>query len=166
MKRTILIIALGTLPTFVMASPEQILEQQPGIHDMNDMLHNSYNYAAGRPGDPTKVSRTIKVTMDDTMQFSPDQLKFNVGEVVRFVVRNAGKIRHEMVIGSMDELKEHAGMMRTTPAMQHAKPNIIGVIPGESGELVWQFDKPGRFDFACLVPGHLEAGMAGKIDIE
>jgi len=85
---------------------------------------------------------------------------------VRFLARNDGRIRHEMAIGTQDELKEHAAMMRANPAMQHAEPNMITLAPGEHGELVWQFDKPGTFDFACLVPGHLEAGMTGKFKVQ
>ena len=92
-------------------------------------------------------------------------MNFKLGETVRFAVSNAGKIRHEMVIGSVDELQEHADMMRTNPAMQHAEANMITLAPGKQGDLVWQFDKPGTFDFACLVPGHLEAGMTGKIEV-
>jgi len=91
--------------------------------------------------------------MDDSMRFLPDQLKFKAGETVRFVMHNKGRIRHEMVIGSVDELQEHAD------------PNTITLAAGESGDLGWQFDKPGSFDFACLVPGHLEEGMTGKIEI-
>ena len=37
--------------------------------------------------------------------------------------------------------------------------------PGESGEIIWQFTKAGNFHFACLIPGHLEAGMSGKISV-
>ena len=99
------------------------------------------------------------------MRFTPDQLKFKAGETVRFVVRNDGRIRHEMVIGSVDELKEHAAMMRTNPTMKHADSNMISLAPGEEGEIIWQFGNAGTFDFACLVPGHLEAGMTGKIEV-
>ena len=104
--------------------------------------------------------------MNDTMRFDPAEMAFKAGDTVRFVVRNDGRIRHEMVIGSVEELQEHAEMMRKMPGMQHAEANMISLAPGESGELVWQFDKAGAFDFACLVPGHLEAGMTGKIAVE
>ena len=43
--------------------------------------------------------------MNDTMRFDPAEMKFKTGETVRFVVRNEGKIRHEMVIGTVDELQ-------------------------------------------------------------
>ena len=37
------------------------------------------------------------------------------------------------------------------------------VEPGKTSELVWQFTKAGTFDFACLQPGHYDAGMKGNV---
>lgn len=173
MKKTIAMLMLGVLPAVALASGDHA-----GGHDMEPMEHSSHDMHgmsqhdheaeadAGRPGDPASVSRTIEVSMNDTMRFDPAEMKFRAGDTVRFVVRNEGRIRHEMVIGSVDELKEHAEMMRKMPGMQHAEANMISLAPGESGELVWQFNNAGAFDFACLVPGHLEAGMTGKIAVE
>lgn len=120
---------------------------------------------AGQPGNPAKVSRTIQLVMDDNMRFTPDTVAVKAGETVRFVVRNKGKLAHEMVIGPMDELKAHAEMMRSMPDMQHAEPNMLTLKPGKQGALVWRFDQPGTVDFACLVPGHMEAGMAAKVQV-
>jgi uncharacterized cupredoxin-like copper-binding protein len=112
------------------------------------------------------VDRTIEVTLDDAMRFTPDNISVKAGETVRFFVRNAGKIPHEMVIGSLDELKAHAEMMRKMPGMEHAEPNMITLKAGQRGGIVWQFDKSGSVDFACLIPGHMEAGMMGKVMVE
>ena len=120
---------------------------------------------AGQPGNPAKVSRTIQLVMDDSMRFTPDNVAVKAGETVRFLVRNKGKLAHEMVIGPMDELKAHAEMMRSMPDMQHAEPNMLTLKPGQRGALVWQFGPPGTVDFACLVPGHMEAGMAAKVQV-
>jgi uncharacterized cupredoxin-like copper-binding protein len=38
--------------------------------------------------------------------------------------------------------------------------------PGSTGALVWQFIAPGTVDFACLEPGHFEAGMIGHITVK
>ena len=35
--------------------------------------------------------------------------------------------------------------------------------PGKTGEIVWTFNRAGDFDFACLIAGHYQAGMVGKI---
>jgi len=121
--------------------------------------------ALGKPGVPGKVTRSIQVEMNDTMRFKPASIKVKRGETIRFVVRNAGKQKHEMVLGTIKELKEHAELMRKFPEMEHADPNQVSVEPGKTGELIWQFTKAGTFDFACLVPGHFEAGMVGKVRV-
>lgn len=145
-----------------MAIPGQSIQG----HDMAGMHKDARASVAGRPGDPGKVDRTIDMTMDDTMRFTPSQINAKSGETLRFVVRNTGKLPHEMVIGSMKELQEHAQTMRGMPDMKHAEPNQITLAPGQRGGLVWQFDMAGTVDFACLIPGHLEAGMAGKVQVE
>ena len=120
----------------------------------------------GKPGNPGKVSRTIDVEMSDTMRFSPADIKVKRGETIKFLLKNSGKLKHEMVLGSIDELKEHAALMQKFPEMEHADPNMVSVDPGKTGELVWQFTKAGTYDFACLQPGHFEAGMVGKVAVK
>lgn len=119
--------------------------------------------ALGKPGDPAKVTRTVEVGMSDAMRFSPGRIEIKQGETIRFHVRNDGKLRHELVLGTMHELKRHAELMRKHPEMEHDDPNAISVEPGKAGDLVWYFTRVGEFDFACLIPGHFEAGMTGKI---
>lgn len=121
--------------------------------------------ALGKPGDAKSVTRTVEVGMNDTMRFSPDKIAATRGETIRFVVKNNGKVKHEMVLGTAKELKEHAALMRKFPEMEHADPNQVSVEPGKTGELVWRFTQDGTFDFACLQPGHFEAGMVGKVSV-
>jgi uncharacterized cupredoxin-like copper-binding protein len=127
---------------------------------------NAEEHVFGRAGDPKKVNRTIQVGMDDTMHFTPGDLVLKKGDTVRFLVRNDGKIMHEMVIGSLKELKEHAEVMRKFPDMEHDEPYMAHVAPGKHGELLWQFTRTGEFFYACLIPGHLEAGMIAKITVK
>lgn len=122
--------------------------------------------ALGKPGDPAKVTRMVEVGMSDAMRFSPDRIEIKRGETIRFVVKNDGSLRHEMVLGTMHELKRHAELMRKHPEMEHDDPNAVAVDPGKTGELVWQFSRAGTFDFACLIPGHFEAGMIGKVVVK
>ena len=119
--------------------------------------------ALGKPGDPAKVNRTIEIAVGDDMRFSPNEVRIKRGQIVRFRVVNGGQIRHELVLGTPDELKKHAALMRKFPKMEHDDPNAVTVERGQTGELVWQFTQSGDFDFACLVPGHFEAGMHGKV---
>lgn len=171
--RKIISILFFVLPAIAVAGGDHhgdhgghTMEHQHGSHDMKGMSHETHHGNSGRPGDPSRVTRTIEITMSDAMRFTPEQLSIKAGETVRFEVRNDGKIRHEMVIGSLSELKEHAEMMRANPTMQHNETNMITLAPNGHGDIVWQFDQPGTIDFACLVPGHLEAGMSGKIKVK
>ena len=119
----------------------------------------------GRPGDPKEIAREILVTMGDEMRFRPAHITVRRGETVRFRVKNAGKMMHEMVLGTMEELKQHAEMMRKHPGMEHDEPYMAHVSPGRTETMVWQFTKPGEFYYGCLVPGHFEAGMIGKVTV-
>ena len=123
-------------------------------------------HAFGREGDPKKATRTVSVDMSDKMRFSPDEITVNRGDTVRFVVKNSGKVMHEMVIGTMDELKKHAELMKKHPNMEHDEPYMAHVKPGKTEQMAWQFTKPGEFYYGCLVPGHFEAGMIGKVNVK
>jgi uncharacterized cupredoxin-like copper-binding protein len=122
--------------------------------------------AFGREGNPKAVTRTIKVNMADNMRFTPASVTVKRGETIKFIVHNGGKLLHEMVLGTKEALKEHAELMKKFPEMEHADANMAHVQPGKAGEIVWQFAKPGEFEFACLQPGHFEAGMVGKVTVK
>ena len=121
--------------------------------------------AIGKPGVASRASRTVKVDMSDAMRFTPSNIAVKQGETIRFVVRNSGKLVHEMVLGSEKELKEHYELMKKNPEMEHADANMVTVAPGKSGEIIWQFTKAGKVDFACLQPGHFDAGMKGLVNV-
>jgi len=99
------------------------------------------------------------------MRFAPDTLTVQEGEAVRFVVRNSGRMLHELVIGTPDELAKHAAMMVKFPDMEHDEAYMVHVDPGKTGEIVWHFNRAGSFEFACLIAGHYEAGMRGTITV-
>ena len=113
----------------------------------------------------SKATRTIEVRMTDNMKFTPDRIDIKLGETVRFVVVNAGQVMHEFVLGTKKELDEHAELMKKFPDMEHDEPYMAHVSPGKRGEIIWHFNRTGEFDFACLLPGHYQAGMVGKIRV-
>ena len=121
--------------------------------------------AIGKPGVATKATRTVQVDMADSMRFTPANISVKQGETVRFVIKNSGQIRHELVLGTEKELKEHYEVMKKNPEMEHDDPNMVTLAPGKSGEVVWQFTKAGKVDFACLQPGHYDAGMKGAVSV-
>jgi uncharacterized cupredoxin-like copper-binding protein len=53
--------------------------------------------------------------------------------------------------------------MRMHPGMEHDEPYMAHVAPGKTQRMVWQFTNPGEYYYGCLVPGHFEAGMVGKV---
>lgn len=114
---------------------------------------------------PSKATRTIEVRMADNMRFTPERIDVKLGETLRFVVINAGKVMHEFVLGTKKELDEHAELMKKFPNMEHDEPYMAHVAPGKKGEIIWTFNRAGEFDFACLLPGHFDAGMVGKIKV-
>jgi len=120
-------------------------------------------HAFGKQGEPRHAVRTIIIDMNDTMRFSPDIVRIKQGETVKFLLKNKGKTLHEMVIGTMAELKEHGELMKKFPNMEHDEPYMTHVAPGAQENLVWQFTKAGQFNYGCLIPGHFDAGMVGKI---
>ena len=78
----------------------------------DDPHHPGHDDTFGKPGDPTKVSRTVAVDMSDAMRFTPAKISVKKGETVRFVVKNSGQLKHEMVLGTAKELREHAELMK------------------------------------------------------
>ncbi|MFC7514389.1 plastocyanin/azurin family copper-binding protein [Herbaspirillum sp. GCM10030257] len=123
-------------------------------------------HAFGKQGDPKNVTRTIVIGMSDTMRFDPVDITVREGETIKFVVTNKGQMMHEMVIGTMDELKAHGELMKRHPGMEHDEPYMSHVSPGKREQMVWQFTKTGEYYYACLIPGHFEAGMVGKITVK
>jgi uncharacterized cupredoxin-like copper-binding protein len=124
---------------------------------------------AGEPGKKSKVTKTIQVTMkesdDGKMLYLPAAVEVKEGQTVRFAIRNAGETDHEFVLDTHDEIMEHKKVMAKFPEMEHDDPNSVRLAPGKSGEIVWKFTKSGTLTFACLIPGHYEAGMHGAIDV-
>ncbi len=116
--------------------------------------------AAGRRED---TQRTIRISMLDTMRFVPEMIEVKRGETVRFLLSNDGAVLHEFVLGTKAILDEHVRMMAQHPDMPHEADYMAHVDPGKTGEVVWTFNRAGRFNYACLVAGHYQAGMVGAV---
>ena len=114
------------------------------------------------------VDRSVEVRMDDAMRFYPDKIAVSAGETVRFVLSNSGKVAHEMVIGSAAELAQHAqemkAMAQSGQGHAHGEGHglAISLEAGQTREWVVRFEQATELEFACLIPGHFEAGMKGS----
>ena len=80
----------------------------------------------------------------------------------RIMVVPAGMPPHK----ALAENLKHGEQMAKNPDMEHDDPNAKRLAPKKTGEIVWAFTKAGEFDFSCLIPGHREAGMTGKIIVK
>ena len=119
----------------------------------------------GIAGEAKAAMRSIEVGMADTMRFTPERIDVRLNETVKFIARNHGTVMHEFVIGTKKENEAHAALMVKFPNMEHDEPYMAHVPPGKAGEIVWQFNRVGEFEFACLIAGHYQAGMVGRIDV-
>lgn len=131
--------------------------------------HSHGGFSAGEPGNPKRPARTVQVTMgerDGKMYFNHSHITVRRGEQIRFMLVNEGELEHEFVLATVDENVKHAKEMEKNPDMEHDDPNAKRLKPNKKGELLWRFTKRGEFEFACLIPGHREAGMIGKVIVK
>jgi uncharacterized cupredoxin-like copper-binding protein len=151
---TVLFSALGfTVPTWSAGN-------HAGGHS-----HGADIQAIGQPGQASQVTRTFEVAMSDSMRFSPANITVKAGETIKFALNNTGQVKHEFVLGTDKELKEHYQQMLKFPEMEHDEPNMVTVAPGKTGVVIWTFTQAGTVDFACLLPGHYSAGMKGSVAV-
>ncbi|EKX59899.1 Copper tolerance protein [Rhodobacter sp. AKP1] len=140
-----------------------------GLSAMDHMHDATETMPLGAPASAAAEARTVTVTMRETddgrMIFEPASLSFAAGETVRLVIRNAGEQEHEFVMDTPGEIEEHKAMMAEMPDMRHREANALRLGSGESGEILWTFGDPGRYEFACLIPGHYEGGMHGPLTV-
>lgn len=153
---------LALLPIFLLVAGPA-LAHGPEEHGANQAK------AYGEPGDAKADARVIELEMreeDSKMLFLPDTITVAKGEQVRIHLKNGGELDHEFVLGTPDEIEAHADMMRAMPDMVHDDPNAKRLGPKTTGDIIWRFTAAGEFDFACLIPGHMEAGMKGKFIVK
>ena len=157
---------LAVLAAASVAAPAAVLAHGEKGHAASKVDYSKAEETPfGRAADPKKAKRTVRVEMTDQMRFHPAEITVRRGEIVRFVPVNKGQVMHEMVLGTMDELKKHAEMMKKHPTMEHDEPHMAHVAPGKSGEMGWQFTRAGEFFYGCLIPGHFDAGMIGRVKV-
>ena len=136
---------------------------------MSDLARAHGTFAAGDPGDPKKpISRTIEIIAREAegkMSYTPDKIEVRRGEQIRFVIKNEGELAHEFLLDSFEGNAKHKSQMEKNPTMEHDEPNGTRLETKKAGEILWVFDKVGAFEFACLIPGHYEAGMKGVVTV-
>lgn len=140
-----------------------------GTHADNDSkMHGHKQMAAGKIGKTRDISGVINIVMRETddgeMIFEPHGFKVAKGATIRIALENVGELEHEFVLDDNKGIMQHKMDMENADGdMPHKDPNSIRLMPGEKGSIVWNFSNEGNFEFACLIPGHYEAGMKGKV---
>jgi len=157
-RKIVLALAIASLPQLGLAHGDQ--------HKKSAQAANFIQEDWGIGANKSEVNRTILITMTDKMRFHPEKIDVKLGETIRFQVKNEGKLMHEMVIGTKSVLDKHAELMLKNPNMEHDEAYMAHVAPGKTGEIIWKFNRKGGFDFACLMVGHYQAGMIGKIEVK
>lgn len=130
-------------------------------------MHHDHTTAYGRPGLASEVNKTIHVQATDQMRLQFDSTQIRVGDVVRFVVTNSGKVPHEFGIMDPAGQRQHAQEMMQMPMMAHHDANVVSLKPGETRVLIWSFKhlKARDLVFACNLPGHYQSGMFVRLTL-
>jgi uncharacterized cupredoxin-like copper-binding protein/mono/diheme cytochrome c family protein len=99
--------------------------------------------------------RIIAMNAQASLTFDPNSIVLVPGEVVRFEITNTAGFTHNFYIGAPADVEA-----RTFSALQ-------GVPDFTTGTETVDYTVPasGELAFACLVPGHLEAGMRGTVTL-
>ena len=141
----------------------------------------------GEPGHLNEVDRTIEIKMFDNY-YEPNQIDIKKGETVKFVVKNMGELVHEfniatkemhikhqpemlkmvgmeILLGDRIDMKKMKEVAKTDKSMAHSHSNSVLLEPNKSEDLIWKFSKNAKLEVACNVPGHYQAGMIAKVNI-
>ena len=154
---------------------------------LNSLAYADKNMKIGSKGNETDVTRVIKVVMYDNY-YEPSSFQIKEGETVKFEVENAGMLVHEFNIANkmmhmkhqpeMTKMAENGillafsidkekmkKMAKMDKSMGHSHSNSVLLEPKQKGDIIWKFDNAVNIEVACNVPGHYQAGMIAKVNI-
>lgn len=118
---------------------------------------------AGADNDVALGPGEVTVQIDiEYSRFVPERLTVVEGTRVRFLVVNGDPIHHEFITGGPEVHLRHA---QGTETEHPSIPGEVSVGPNGRAITTFTFDQPGRFEFACHLPGHYEYGMHGEIEV-
>ena len=117
--------------------------------------------AANTGSPPGPQERTVVLDVRHS-RFSPDEIPVRPGTTVRFVVRNADPIAHELIVGDQSVQDRHE---RGTEAHHGEVAGEVSVPAGATATTTYTFSRPGRVLFGCHLPGHWDYGMRGVVDV-
>lgn len=95
-------------------------------------------------------------------KFVPARVAVEAGTTVRFVVRNADPIAHELIVGPKQVHDRHE---TGTEAWHPPKPGEVSVRAYDEAETTYTFTDAGVVAFGCHLPGHWDYGMRGEVEV-
>lgn len=120
------------------------------------------DHAAGDRVAPLGPGQVTVVVDIEHSRFAPSKLRFRAGTQVRFVVRNADPINHELIVGPPEVHDRH----RDGTEAEHAPvPGEISVPALQRRVTTFLFDRAGTIEMACHLPGHYDHGMRGEVTV-
>lgn len=125
----------------------------------------AFAFGVRAAGDSRAVDRTVEFKISGKMRVTPARVEIQQGQTVRLVLRNESRMQLEFALGTKDGVIEHAAQMLKFPDMTHDQAYVVRLPPGKTDEIVWTFDRAGDFELACLIAGHYQSGMVGKIKV-
>lgn len=117
--------------------------------------------ACGGATGATAHLRDVVLTIHHS-RFLPSAVTVEEGTLVRFVVRNADPIDHELIVGPQAVQDAHE---RGSHAVHGAVPGEVSVPAGEERSTTYRFGRSGRVLFGCHLPGHFDYGMRGVLTV-
>ena len=87
-------------------------------HHGTGNAENPYIY--GHPGDSTFIDQVIEIAAID-IAFDPTLITIKQGETAKIIVKNNGKLLHELVLGTRDEHAMHREQMKTLSPTEMAE---------------------------------------------
>jgi uncharacterized cupredoxin-like copper-binding protein len=124
-----------------------------------------YTLAISGCGSSPKPPTKFKIEAKE-FSYSPSNLTIAAGETIEIEMTNTGSVEHDFNIDKID-LKEKA-VSEGSASMAHdthgqVAPVHLSLASGKRGKIIFTPSKAGEYEIACLVSGHKEAGMVGKL---
>lgn len=113
--------------------------------------------ACGGGGSSSSGSTSASITMSD-FSFEPKEITVPAGKEVSVTLTNKGSVEHDWVVMAKPV---------TPPFDANAEANVLFTQKVAAGaSQVVKFTAPaaaGEYEIVCSIPGHMEAGMVGKL---
>jgi uncharacterized cupredoxin-like copper-binding protein len=102
------------------------------------------------------TARAEIVVVMSEWSFESSSSTFTAGVPYRFQLRNAGAGEHEWAVVPGGATDERGALIEVEEDWLPPGATILRTVT---------FPGPGRYDFVCFLPGHLEAGMRLPVNV-